>query len=167
MDEKWLIEFLGLKPLPQEGGYYRETYRCENKLHADVLPGRYVSDKNICTAIYYLLTPRSSSTMHRLPTDEIYHFYLGDPVEMLILHPDGRGENIILGNDLAAGESIQHVVPGGSWQGAYLAESCRFALMGTTMAPGYDPDDFEPGNCESLIAQYPDHAGLIRLLTRN
>ncbi len=105
--------------------------------------------------------------MHRLPTDEIYHFYLGDPVEMLILRPDGRGENIILGSDLAAGENIQQVVPGGSWQGSYLIESGRFALMGTTMAPGYDPDDFEPGKREDLIAQYPDHAELIRLLTRN
>ena len=167
MDEKWLIEFLGLKPLPREGGYYRETYRCEEKLPADALPGRYVSDKNICTAVYYLLTPRSSSTMHRLPTDEIYHFYLGDPVEMLILHPDGRADNIILGSDLAAGDSIQQVVPGGSWQGSYLIESGRFALMGTTMSPGYDPDDFESGKREDLITRYPDHAELIRLLTRN
>lgn len=166
MNEQWLIQQLGLKPLPREGGFYVETYRSDEILPADALPARYTSDKNICTAIYYLLTPQSFSAIHRLPSDEIYHFYIGDPIEMLILHPDGRGEMVIIGNDIAAGEHIQYIVPKGAWQGSYLIDGGRFALMGTTIAPGYDPDDLELGVREHLLNEYPDHAELIRLLTR-
>src|SRR5687767_7350802 len=106
-----LIAMLGLKPLPQEGGYYRETYRS-----ADRLPG----GKSAGTAIYYLLTPDTCSVLHRLPTDEVYHFYLGDPVELLVLGPVG-GEVVTLGSDIAARQVPQYVVPARRWQGSCLA----------------------------------------------
>jgi len=146
-----LIELLRLEPLPVEGGHFRQTWR---------------SDAG--TAIYYLLSddPDSFSAMHRLPTDEIYHFYLGDPVEMLLLHPDGRTENLTLGPDLLNGQHVQCVVPHGAWQGSRLRDGGRFALLGTTMAPGFDPSGYEGGSRERLIAEYPAAAAAVRRLTR-
>src|SRR5512140_3293744 len=117
-----LIAFLGLVPLPQEGGYFRETWRSSVTTAPGVLPLRYTTGRSLGTAIYYLLTsdPDSFSALHRLPTDEIYHFYLGYAVEMLLLGADGAGRRIILGHDLGAGEHVQFVVPAGTWQGSRL-----------------------------------------------
>jgi predicted cupin superfamily sugar epimerase len=151
-----VIALLDLKPLPREGGYYRETYRS-----AEQLPGR---DKSISTAIYYLLTPDTFSALHRLPTDEVFHFYLGDPVTMLQLGPDG-GRLLTLGTDLAAGQRPQLVVPAGVWQGSFLSPGGKFSLLGTTMAPGFDFTDYEAGDRARLSGEYPGFAELIRKLT--
>jgi predicted cupin superfamily sugar epimerase len=169
MKPEEIVEFLGLVPLPGEGGLFRQSYLADDTVLQDHLPGRYSSDKPLATAIYYLLTaePDSFSALHRLPTDEVYHFYLGDPVEMLMLFPDGHGERVILGQDILGGQKVQHVVPRGVWQGSRLAAGGRFALMGTTMAPGYTEPDYEGGRAAELIAQYPERAGLIRRLTRS
>ncbi len=164
-----IIELLDLQPLPVEGGHFRQTYRSEESVPGNALPDRYQREKLLCTAIYYLLTtdPDSFSAMHRLPTDEIYHFYLGDPVEMLLLYPDGGSAVVRLGHDLRAGQQVQFVVPSGVWQGARLAEGGQFALMGTTMAPGYDEGDYTAGPQQALIERYRDRADLIRELTRS
>ena len=156
---------LDLKPLPREGGYYSESYRAGELISAGALPERYENDKEISTAIYYLLTPDTKSLIHRLPTDEIYHFYLGDPVEMLLLYPDGKGETVVLGPDIEKGHHVQLVVPRGVWQGSYLIEGGRFALMGTTMAPGFDFEDYEAGNRGELIKNYPNFHKLIEVLS--
>ena len=163
-----LIEHLELDPLPIEGGLYRQTYVASDEIDAEALPSRYSHAKSLCSAIYYLLTdqPDSFSALHRLPTDEIWHFYLGDPVEMLLLHPEGRSERVILGQDLISGHHVQFVAPAGSWMGARVMEGGRFALMGTTMAPGYDDQDYEGGDAAELERQYPDRAKLIRQLRR-
>ncbi len=161
-----LIAALGLQPLAPEGGYYRETYRATDSLAAGALPPRYGRDKALSTAIYYLLTPDTFSSIHRLPSDEVYHFYLGDPVELLRLWPDGRGDLTILGPDVLGGQLVQGVVPAGVWQGSRLLHSAGFALMGTTMAPGFDMQDFEPGRGDELASQYPAFADSIRALTR-
>ena len=144
MNAAQLIEALDLRPLAVEGGLYRQTWVADESLPASALPARYGADKPLSTLIYYLLTddPDSFSALHRLPTDEVYHFYLGDPVEMLQLHPDGSIETLILGQDVIGGQRVQHVAPRGAWQGSRLAEGGRFALMGTTMAPAYGPEDF-------------------------
>jgi predicted cupin superfamily sugar epimerase len=142
-----VIELLGLQPLPGEGGYFRETYRNATS-----------------TAIYYLLTPQSHSRMHRLPGDELYHFYRGDPVELLLLHPDGSGQVALLGSDLHRGQQPQFLVPGGCWQGSHLVSGGSWALLGTTMSPGFQFTDFTPGNAVELAASYPTHAALIREL---
>ena len=160
-----LIGLLGLQPLPLEGGYYRETYRSADRLAAGALPPRYGRDKPAGTAIYYLLTPDTFSALHRLPTDEVFHFYLGGPVHMLQLFPDGQGRTVTLGPDVRAGQRPQLVVPRGVWQGSYLREG-DFALLGTTMAPGFDFSDYEAGDRAALTAQYPAFADLIRRLTR-
>jgi uncharacterized protein len=163
-----LIEFLRLQPLTFEGGHFRQTYCSEESISAPALPARYSASRSFATAIYYLLTSEadSFSALHRLATDEIYHFYLGDPVEMLLLCEDGHGERIVLGPDILAGQRVQLVVPRGAWQGSRLIYGGNFALLGTTMAPGFDVADWEEGKREALTREYPQHAELIRALTR-
>jgi uncharacterized protein len=162
-----VIELLRLEPLPIEGGYYRVTYLADETLDAATLPERYGGPRATGGAIYYLLHGDAFSALHRLLTDEVYHFYLGQPVEMLLLYPDGHDEVVRLGTDLAAGERVQMVVPRGVWQGSHLANGCDgFALLGTTMAPAYDQADFQLGDRAALIAAYPQRAELIRALTR-
>jgi predicted cupin superfamily sugar epimerase len=126
---------------------------------------RYRASRSFSTAIYYLLTPDSFSMLHRLKSDELFHFYLGDSVTMLQFHPEGRAETITLGQDVAAGRRLQVVVPAGVWQGSFLSDGGRFALMGCTVAPGFDFDDFELGERKELIEQYPDRSALIERLT--
>jgi predicted cupin superfamily sugar epimerase len=168
MDIKWLIEHFGLQELPVEGGIFTQTYVSAERLPPDSLPERYGVEKPFGTAIVYLLTPdaNSFSAMHRLPTDEVYHFYLGDPVEMLQLYPGGHSEHVILGQDLMAGQRVQYVAPRGMWQGSHLFAGGEYALIGTTMAPGFTPDDYLGGTREELIEAYPHEADLITTLTR-
>ncbi len=164
-----VIEMLGLIPLPREGGYYAETYRSPLALRPPALPQGYPGDERpLFSAIYYLLSddPDSFSALHRLKGVEIYHFYLGDPVEMLLLEPDGSGHTVTLGQDLAAGQRVQYTVPAAVWQGSRLLPGGRYALMGTTMAPGYDPRDNEIGRREELTLRYPAWGEQIRRLTR-
>ncbi len=156
---------LNLTLLSAEGGYYAETYRAQEQIPAGALPARYQAGRSLGTAIYYLLTPDTFSAMHRLLTDEVYHFYLGDPVEMLQLRPDGSGQVVRLGQDILGGMCLQTVVPRGVWQGSRLAAGGQFALLGTTMAPGFDPADFELGQREALIGDYADFADWIAALT--
>ena len=160
-----IIELLDLKPLPLEGGYYRETYRSNETIAHEALPERFRSDRSLSTAIHYLLTPETRSDLHRLPSDEMFHFYLGDPVTMVQLYPDGGSSILKLGSDLSAGHLPQVVVPSGVWQGSFLVEGGRYALMGATAAPGFEFDDYEAGDREQLIKQYPDRSELITLLT--
>ena len=161
-----IIARLGLTPLPIEGGYFVETYRSGEIVPAGALPARYGRDKAFSTAIYFLLTPDTFSAMHRLRSDEVFHFYRGDPVRMLHLRPDGGHQILTLGGDVTAGESPQIVVPAGTWQGCRLVEGGCYALMGTTVAPAFDSEDYEQGNRDQLIRQYPECAELIRALTR-
>ena len=119
------------------------------------------------TAIIAMLIddPQSYSDMHRLPTDEIWHFYLGDAIELLLLDPDGEDEVVILGHDVLQGEYVQFVVPAGVWMGARVRPGGEYAVFGNTMAPGFSVDDFEGAAAADLIAQWPQHAQLIRALT--
>jgi uncharacterized protein len=158
-------ELLQMRPHPIEGGYFAETYRGSPMLPQSLLPG-YPGDRAISTAIYYLLTPDTFSLMHRVRGDEMFHFYLGDPVEMLQLTPDGSGEVIVLGQDIAAGMRLQHTVTGGVWQGSRVRAGGKYALLGTTMAPGFEYEDYETGQRQDLIARYPDFSHLITSLTR-
>ena len=164
MDAEAIIRHFGLQPHP-EGGFYRETYRSNETIAAAALPPRYGEDRSFATAIYYLLTPDCFSSLHRLQSDEIFHFHLGDPVTMLRLH-DGRGETITLGHDVLAGEQLQVWVPRGVWQGMSLNPGGRFALLSTTVSPGFDFADFEAAARDALILQYPSFAAQIERLTR-
>ena len=155
MDADELISALNLEPLPMEGGWFRETYRSANQ----------VGDKALATAIYYLITPTSFSRMHRLPSDELFHFYLGDAVEQLQLFRDGAGRILTLGADIAAGQQPQSLVPAGTWQGTRLCYGGQFALLGTTMSPGFEFTDFEAGDCDELTKAYPSWRELIAALS--
>lgn len=157
---------LGLEPLPVEGGYVTETYRSTTELPVGALPEGYGGARPLATAIYYLLTPDTFSALHRLPGDEIYHFYLGDPVEMLQLFPDGSSRALILGSGIGKGIQVQTVVPAGVWQGSRLVPGGRLALLGTTMSPGFDPADYEAGKRDELIQAYPEVPELISALTQ-
>jgi predicted cupin superfamily sugar epimerase len=162
---KQIRELLQMRPHPIEGGYFAETYRGAPVVPRSLLPG-YPNDRAISTAIYYLLTPDTFSAMHRVRGDEMFHFYLGDPVEMLQLKADGSGEAILLGQDIAAGMRLQHTVPGGVWQGSRIRAGGKYALLGTTMAPGFEYEDYETGQRQDLIARYPDFSHRITVLTR-
>ena len=161
-----VIRLLDLKPLPGEGGFFRETYRSADRLVPSALPGRYAATKSASTAIYYFLTPETFSALHRLPTDEIYHFYAGDPVELLVLSSPGSGAVVTLGADLSSGHQPQYVVPRGVWQGSRVRPGGAWSLLGTTVAPGFDFTDFEAADGRELAAAFPAQAELIRALIR-
>ncbi len=165
MTAEEVIRLLGLEPLEPEGGFCAETYRARAVLPAGTVPG-VEAPRPLATAIYYALTPATFSALHRLRADEVWHFYLGDPVELLLLEPGAEGHLLALGPDLAAGQRPQATVPAGAWQGARLAPGGRWALLGTTMAPGYDPADFELGRRDALLARWPAQRVLIEALTR-
>lgn len=162
-----LIALLKLKPLRFEGGFYTLTYKSEETVGEYALPSRYSGKRAFGSAIYFLITPESFSAIHKLKTDEIWHFYLGDTVEMLQLYPDGSGNLLNIGNDLANGIYPQVLVNKDIWQGAKLKEGGKWALLGNTLAPGYEDSDFELAKREDLLKAYPDFREMIFALTRS
>lgn len=163
-----VIRMLDLKPLPEEGGYYRETYRSRDagvptkaSMAGSNLPKRHAS-----TAIYYLVTPESFSALHRVKSDEIFHFYAGDAVEMIQINESGELQNITIGSDISNGELPQVLVEKGIWQGTRLKAGGRWALMGTTVAPGFEFEDFETGERTKMLKLFPQHREDIIRFTR-
>ena len=152
---------LHLEPHPIEGGSFRRTYTSAAALQ---LP-RGIRPAG--SAIYYLLEPGTFSEMHVLDSDELFHFYLGDPVEMLQLLSDGRSARFTLGPDLAAGQHVQLLVPAGVWQGTRLIEEGKVALLGCSVTPGFDFADYRNASASELIAQWPQEAERIRTLCRS
>ena len=128
---------------------------------------RYNGERRTGTAIYYLLEPDTFSEMHRLKSDEVFHFYAGDAVEMLQLMEDGSGRTVVIGNDLAAGERPQVVVERGVWQGSRLVAGGRWALLGCTVSPGFEFEDYEAGERAALSEEWPEYAEMIAILTRS
>lgn len=165
-DVEEILWLLDLQAHPLEGGFYRETYRSSCAWPVGGAPGAVDGARPLSTAIYYLLTPETVSALHRLDGDEVFHFYLGDPVEMLQLHADGSGVVLTLGTDLAAGMRPQVHVPAGCWQGSRLAPGGCFALLGTTMTPGFDPAAYTHGDGEALARAYPQFRDRIAALAR-
>ncbi len=145
----YIIEKLSLKKHP-EGGYYREIYRSDEKIVKDALPLRYEGDRNFSTSIYYLIRRGEVSKLHRLKSDEIYHFYMGASVEILMIYPDEKVEKRVLGLNLEKGEEPQIIIPKMVWQGLRIIGDDDFALMGTIVSPGFEFDDFELAD-ESIV----------------
>ena len=160
-------KLLNLAPHPREGGSFIQTWRSEEIIPHAALHARYPADRHAGTCIYYLLEPDTFSEMHRLASDEIFHFYYGDPVEMLQLLPDGSARVVILGGDLASGQHPQLIVPKYVWQGSRLLPGGQVALLGCTVSPGFDYADYETGQRNSLLHDYPQFPGLIQVLTRS
>ena len=151
---------LKLEPHPIEGGSFRRTYTSAGTV--DLPRGT----RHQGTAIYYLLEPGTFSEMHVLDSDEIFHFYLGDPVEMLQLHPDGSSAVFILGPNLQAGQQVQLVVSAGVWQGTRLIGNGKVALLGCTVTPGFDFADYRNASHAALAEKWPSEVQRIRALTR-
>ena len=160
MTAEEIKHLLKLRAHPMEGGFFRRTYTSE--LFVETERGK----RHAGTTIYYLLEPGTFSEMHRLPSDEIFHFYLGDPVEMLQLWPGGKTKTIVLGHDLAAGQHVQLTVPADVWQGTKLIGDGQVALLGCSVYPGFDFKDYTRGSYAELSAGWPAEAERIRQLTR-
>lgn len=161
-----IIELLGLKPLPQEGGFFRETHRASEALAEEALGGRHSGDRHLSTAIYFLITAEHFSAFHRIVQDEVFHFYLGDAVELVQLDEAGHLQKIGLGPKLLEGQRPQAIVPAGTWQGLRVVEGGEWALLGATVSPGFDFRDFEIGKREELLARYPQYRAEILRFTR-
>jgi predicted cupin superfamily sugar epimerase len=149
MEAQEVIEKLQLQPLPIEGGYFREMYA-----------------NSRCSTIYFLITPGNFSAFHKLVSDEIYHFYMGDPVELETISPDGERKTVHLGNDLSRGEVPLFVVPANHWQGSRVSEGGRYSLVGCTVNPAYKPEDCEHAERSKFVEMFPQHQRIIQELTR-
>lgn len=152
---------LNLDPHPVEGGFFRRTFTSSTNVD---LP-RGIRPQG--SAIYYLIEAGTFSEMHVLDSDEIFHFYLGEPVEMLHLYPDGGSAVLALGPDLEAGQQVQVLVPAGVWQGMRLIGDGKMALLGCTVVPGFNYADYHNASYAELAARWPEQAELIRTLTRS
>ena len=167
MDEKVLyyIEKLKLIKHP-EGGYFNEIYRSDEMFEASVLPERYIGHRSFSTSIYFLLSGKEISAFHKLKSDEIWHFYDGSAIKIYIITPERKLEERILGNNLSKNESLQTVINKNSWFGAELANKTSYSLVGCTVSPGFDFQDFEIGKREQLLGQYPEFSNIILKLTK-
>ena len=161
-------KLLGLAPHPREGGWFVQTYAAAESIAPSTFAdGRYAGPRRTSTAIYYLLEPNTFSEMHRLRSDEIFHFYAGDPVKMLQLLPDGSGRTIVIGNDLTQGHQPQVLVERGIWQGSRLSEGGSWALLGCTVSPGFEYEDYDSAGRDELTARWPVFSVEIAALTRS
>ena len=156
---------LGLKPHPT-CGFVAETYRSPLKVPADALPEAYGADRPYGSALYFLVAPDAQIVMHRIRSDQFYHHYMGDPLEVLMLYPDGTGAVAVVGTELTAGERPQLFVPGGTFHTSRLAPGdSGYALLASTEWPGVEPPDVEHGDIEALVEAYPEMAEHIRAFT--
>ena len=162
---RYWIERLQLEAHP-EGGYFRQTYRSDVVIAREALPLGFTGGRAASTAIYFLLEGKNCSAFHRLRSDEVWHFYVGAPLVVDVIAPSGTHSSILLGNDLEEGQVPQAVVPAGCWFASHVADWKSFAVVGCTVAPGFDFEDFEMGKRAELVATYPQHRDVIEKLTR-
>jgi uncharacterized protein len=155
---KALIDHYHLQPLPVEGTLFVSTYRS---------PQEYENSKPVGTAMIgmYCDEPHSVSLFHKLKYDEVWHFYGGDPLRLVLLHPDGSSKDVIMGSDPLKGQLVQFVIPAGIWQAGHMVEGGRYSLFGCTVAPGFTDAIFEGGRREGLMGLYPDRADDINRLS--
>lgn len=158
------IEKLNLQSHP-EGGYFAETYRSEEIIPSDFLPERYIGERNFGTAIYFLLKGNQHSSFHKLKSDEVWHFYTGSGLTLYVIDFEGYLHQNILGPEFEKGEQFQITVSANQWFAAKVNDPNRFSLVGCTLAPGFDFNDFELADRSQLVKQYPQHRSLINSLT--
>ena len=160
----WIIELLGLKP---QGtcGFMGETYVSELQIPAGALPADYQGGRPLGGVFYFLITPQAPVRLHRIRSDQMYHHYLGDPLEVLLLHPRGEAEVRVVGSDLAAGMRPQLLIPGRTFHAARLRPGVGYALLGTSVWARAEPPDIEMGDPEQLLAAYPSARAAIAKFT--
>ena len=166
MTAKELIQKLDLQPHP-EGGFFKETYRSPGEINADGLPSEFKGSRSYSTCIYFLLTSAAFSAFHKINQDEIWHFYLGSPIKLHSISQDGIHLEHRIGNDIKNHQSPQLVVPKGHWFAASVMDDNSYALVGCTVAPGFDFGDFVLGSKEELIGKFPEHKKVIEQYTRD
>lgn len=154
-----LVEAYGLAPHP-EGGFYKETYRS-----SETMTTRGGAARPISTGILFLLPEGEKSRLHRIKSDELWHFHLGGPLRLTQISPEGKIEELILGPDVSKGHRLQHVVPARYWFGAEPAPGSGFSLVGCTVAPGFDFADFDLGARATLLTRFPDARETVLRLT--
>ncbi len=166
MDEiHYWIDRFHLQPHP-EGGFYRETYRAPLTIEKSALPAGFKGARNASTAIYFLVDGENFSAFHRIAADEMWHFYAGSALAVEVIDPAGKYSQMLIGKNPDAGETFQAVVPAGCWFASHVKDGHSYSLVGCTVAPGFDFDDFEIAGRAELTAQYPQHRALIERLTR-
>jgi predicted cupin superfamily sugar epimerase len=163
MDATNWIAHLQLQPHP-EGGFYKETYRADGLVTIDAQPHALL--RNYCTAIYFLLQNDNFSAFHKISSDEVWHYYAGDTLELFEIDPDGILRRTLIGNNIAEGAVPQYVVPAGNWFASRVLGQQGYVLTGCTVSPGFDFQDFEMPERQTLIHQYPQHQAIITELTR-
>ena len=160
-----IIDQYGLQPHP-EGGFFAETYRSPGLIPEAALPAGFAGERNFSTAIVFLLRENDFSALHRLRQDEVWHFYLGGPLRLVMIAPDGKFSETILGRNGASGELVQALVPAGHWFGAKPTEGAGFSFAGCTVAPGFDFADFELAERPDILARLPGLEPMILEFTR-
>ncbi|MBU6158638.1 MAG: cupin domain-containing protein [Bacteroidetes bacterium] len=158
------INALELQPHP-EGGYYARTYESPTWISKTALPDGFSGDRPFATAIYFLLKGNQYSAFHRIKSDELWHHYAGCGLCIYVIHPNGKGEIMLLGKEIKAGFRFQHRVPAGCWFASRPVDSTQFSLCGCTVSPGFDFDDFEMGDKHKLITRFPEHQSWIEEMT--
>lgn len=148
-----IIDLLGLKPHPT-CGFVAETFRSQQRIPQPALPAMYEGGRPFGSVLYFMVTPEARIRLHRIRSDQMYHHYLGDPLEVLLLYPDGSGAVQVVGSDLAAGARPQLFIPGGTFHVSRLRAGSSYSLLGTTEWPGVEPPDVELGNRENLTATH-------------
>jgi predicted cupin superfamily sugar epimerase len=159
-----LIQKLALQAHPEDG-YYKEVYRSEGEIPAQVLPPEFGGSRNYCTSIYYMLTHDTFSAFHRIKQDEIWHFYDGSAIELHVISPTGEHSQHLIGSNVLQNEQPQVVVPAGYWFAAKTTGK-DYSLAGCTVAPGFSFKDFELPKREKLVKQFPQHRDVIERFTR-
>lgn len=161
-----MIKLLDLQPHP-EGGYYRETHRSTGAIPASALPREYSTPRSYSTSIYFLLTSEHFSAFHRIRQEEIWHFYDGTAIHLHTISTEGQYQKHIIGRNIKYGEFPQMIVPGCHWFAAEITNPDSYALVGCTVAPGFDFEDFELGDQKELIDRFPEHREVIIRLSRS
>jgi len=165
-DAEYWIRKLDLEPHP-EGGYFRQTYRANLVLAKESLPREFTGARAVSTAIYFLLEGENFSAFHRLLSDELWHFYVGSALVVHVIDEHGRYSEVLVGSDPDRGEAWQAVVKAGCWFASEVKDRKSFALVGCTVAPGFEFADFEMAKRDELVRDYPQHRRVIDRLTRN
>jgi len=160
-----LIQRYGLEPHP-EGGWYKQTYKCNEQIAAEALPKRFIASRIFSTAIYFLLEKGNFSAFHRIKSDECWHFYAGDPLLIYIIELNGELKVISLGSDHEKGQSFQYVVPANCWFASRPAPGSEYCFVGCTVSPGFEFEDLELADATELSVMYPKHKSIIIELCR-
>jgi len=158
-----LLSLLNLEP-NATCGFVRLTFVSDQSVAAGVLPPPFAEARPVGSALYFMVTPGAPVRLHRIRNDQLYHHYLGDPLEVFMLHADGRTERVIVGPDLRNGQHLQLLIPGNTFHTARLLEDGQWFLGASTEWPGVIPADVELGNLGLLAGKYPAVAANLRAI---